>query len=368
MRQNWAYCFVLCCGLCHVGVVLGTEGPLRMEPSYDPFFVLLGAPFSVTCVKDVTCAQGVTPCVKDGGVVGSRSVLWSVNGDPPESWGFASRSGTRTLEGGRVRSFSHLTKDLVSLSDIVPGGLLCHTDVTGEGREEVLVSVNFFNVLLEGPNITEGDDVSLKCAPDIGAKVIWSRDGHVIDNGVGRRLLQDGNRTLVLLDSRPQDSGVYQCRVVVEARYHLHSRETEPQTFVQNISVAGRPYLTEPVTSHISAQLNSTLTLRCPVHGHPVPHVFWLHPGDLPLQPSPRHTYAPYNDVTDAILTMTNVTENDLGIYHCVARNGIGQLSKKFHVGLGVSGALSQHVQHGGRTRVVVVGLSIAVVLTGQPT
>ncbi|KAL8613395.1 hypothetical protein ACOMHN_057115 [Nucella lapillus] len=152
---------------------------------------------------------------------------------------------------------------------------------------------------------------------------------------------------------------MYQCKVMVEAGLDLHSRETKVQTFIQNISVAGRPYMTEHVSSQVTTRLNGTVTLHCLAQAHPDPQVFWLHPGDTPLQPSPGISYSQYRGVPDAVLTISGVTRNDLGLYNCVVKNSIGQLFKEFRVGL-VSGAPSVQAPTG---QLVIVGVGFSVVM-----
>lgn len=106
--------------------------------------------------------------------------------------------------------------------------------------------------------------------------------------------------------------------------------------------------------------INETLTVICPVAAFPVPEVFWLREDDSPVQPSSRVVFAPHGGVPAAILKISNLTKEDLGVYVCVAENSVGRMKKEFRVGLD-GGALSDHAHAGLMS--IFMGLCVALLM-----
>ncbi|XP_076465620.1 lachesin-like [Babylonia areolata] len=342
--------FVLAVIICKMAEETVT-GDLAIQPGYNPFWVLEGTQFSATCVKEAPTRV---------------ALMWNVNGMDPQTMkgrGYRIRGTTVRVDSGHVRTSSRLTKEL-AVSDAVdfgPAIVVCETVAESEElKEQIFVSVHLFSVFTEHPNISEGEDVSLKCAPDYeDAKVIWSRDGHVIDNSSRRLVLEDRNRTLIIQKSRSQDAGMYQCSVRIPAG--VKDGEHLEQTFNRNIHVSGKPYLQKETPVQVGSVINGTLTLTCPVAAFPLPEVYWLRGDDSPVLPSSRLAYAAYEGVADAKLTIANLTKQDFGVYNCVAQNSVGRLVKEFKVT--VAGARSSF--DFARSAVLVVSCACLVVLLG---
>ncbi|XP_070182638.1 neural cell adhesion molecule 1-like [Littorina saxatilis] len=341
MKLFAVYVFMACSG-----VVSSQEQDnktvVRLEPDYNPLWIQMGRKFSATCIAESD---------KD------KTVTWTINGAEPKAWGFTVKNSSATLPDGRVRTSSLLTKDTIGFEDFNLEGLLCET----EDRVEKYVAVHLFNVQTEHPNITEGEDISLKCAPDQPARVVWSHDDHVISSATERRVLTENNTTLVIQNSRPQDSGLYKCTVLIEAGYDMTMKTPKEQAFVQNIPVSAKPYLLKKVTTRVETLINDTLSLVCPVAAYPPPEVYWLRDDDSPVPRSARNLFAESHGLQDATLTVIDVTKTDLGVYVCVAENSVGKMVKEFHVGL-VGGASFGHA-HAGLWS-VLIGFCVSVLFS----
>ena len=123
------------------------ERAIRIEPSYNPFWVQVGTPFSITCIKEAAA---------------SIPVVWTVKGGAPEDAGYKTKDTTVSLANGQVRTSSLLTKDNVGLEDIGPAGLLCETDEPEDEREELFIGVNLFNgSYYRGMCFRSSDEVSV---------------------------------------------------------------------------------------------------------------------------------------------------------------------------------------------------------------
>ncbi|KAL8625417.1 hypothetical protein ACOMHN_018562 [Nucella lapillus] len=322
-------------------------GDLHIKPSYNPFWVLEGTQFSATCVKEDSTRV---------------PLVWNVNGIDPQSMasrGYNIKYSVVRMERNLVRSSSQLTKEMTvaDADEFGPAFVVCETVAeTEDQKEQMFISVHLFSVFTEHPNITEGEDVSLKCSPDYeDSIVIWSRDGQLIDSGSGRYVLEDQNRTLVIRNSRPQDAGVYQCSMRIPAGLTLDTLEPLQQTFTKNIHVSGKPYLQKDAPSRVDGSVNSSVALTCPVAAFPLPKVYWLRGDDSPVEPSSRVAYANYNGVTGAKLTISSMTKQDFGVYECVAENSVGRLVKEFKVAVAGGSSLLAGVDNLARVLLLAV-------------
>lgn len=326
--------------ICNVGflslcslLILSTafrDDELRMDPDYNPFWMLMGAPFTVACIKE---GPDKVP------------IIWSIGGIDltPSAEGFKTSMRYLQLSNDKIRSVSEVTKNEIWIEDYQHGPIRCFTNTSNGESEEKFLTANFFNVRLEHPNVTEEEDITLRCQPDQTASfVVWSRHGRTITNSTANRtLLLEQNMTLVIRDSRPDDAGLYECKVMMDGGLKKGSDEKVFQPFVFNVAVSGKPYLSDKSQpSSLEILLNGTVTLHCPVIGYPTPELYWIRHDDAPVGKTSRITYGKLHGVPDASLRITNLSENDLGLYRCVAENGIGRLVKDFRVGL-VGGATS---------------------------
>ncbi|PVD19680.1 hypothetical protein C0Q70_20170 [Pomacea canaliculata] len=282
-----------------------------VDPPYNPFWVLEGTTFRASCSAEV------------------RDLEWFIDGSSPKVSGYEEWRNS-TTDG--VRTTVTISKSKMGW-DVSPN-IICRSPSAGK---DVVVGVNIFAAYIRNANISEGNDVSVECRPDSSPEVStvsWSRDGAPLSNDSGRVILLENNTKLVILRSTPADAGVYTCNMTLQAGPKIN------QTFTQPVTLAGKPYLFEKMSSHVQVYLNDSLYLTCPVKGYPSPEVYWLHNGDTPVSPSTRVTMSTYEDVAGARLSVRNLTTADMGLYRCAAENGLGRVVKTFHVGV-TGGALT---------------------------
>ncbi|XP_009707791.1 PREDICTED: cell adhesion molecule-related/down-regulated by oncogenes-like, partial [Cariama cristata] len=97
----------------------------------------------------------------------------------------------------------------------------------------------------------------------------------------------------------------------------------------------------------------ATVHFWCDVRGSPAPTLTWLH-NAAPLRLSPRHL------LTGNRLRIRGVTQEDSGLYQCVANNGVGFVQS--------TGRLRVHLGKGSRPVIVSSPASITVIDGGDVT
>ncbi|XP_055584616.1 cell adhesion molecule-related/down-regulated by oncogenes [Falco cherrug] len=171
------------------------------------------------------------------------------------------------------------------------------------------------------------------------SSVRWVKDGRdVLSKGRWKLL----HSHLVTDRLEASDSGNYSCMVgnefgvVKYANYSLTILE---------------PALISKGLQDETVATGVTVHFWCDVRGSPAPTVTWLH-NAAPVRVSPRHL------LTGNGLQISNVTQEDSGLYQCIADNGVG---------FGEStGRL--HVQPGSRPVIVSSPASITVIDGGDVT
>jgi len=77
----------------------------------------------------------------------------------------------------------------------------------------------------------------------------------------------------------------------------------------------------------IYVNLGDSIILNCQSEGTPQPEILW-YKGDKPIETS--GTIGIFNDGTE--LRISHISENDIGDYTCLARNGEGAISHSARV------------------------------------
>lgn len=158
----------------------------------------------------------------------------------------------------------------------------------------------------------KGTDVYIECLAR-GSDVLtysWRRkDGQSLPK---HTQLQDHNRVLFFKDITESDSGIYICSVTREQGI---GKTTE---FTLNVDT--KPYFTVPVESqHIDK--GGTLAWLCVADGSPKPTIEWLKNGKVIKNGDISNV-----QVDSSILTLTNVQEDNAGMYQCAAKNEHGKV------------------------------------------
>ncbi|XP_053451406.1 cell adhesion molecule-related/down-regulated by oncogenes isoform X2 [Nycticebus coucang] len=149
--------------------------------------------------------------------------------------------------------------------------------------------------------------VTLECVVSgvSASQVHWLKDGLAVAPGGSWRRLYSHLAT----DSiDPVDSGNYSCVVGNE------SGDVKQVTYMVN--VLEHASISKGLQDQI-VPLGTTVHFTCDVRGNPAPNLTWFHNAQ-PVHPAPRHLTAGNR------LKISGVTEEDSGLYQCVADNGIG--------------------------------------------
>ncbi|XP_037653920.1 hemicentin-2 [Choloepus didactylus] len=149
--------------------------------------------------------------------------------------------------------------------------------------------------------------------------VTWERDNQLVGDEPGLRL-QNGGQSLHVERAQAAHAGRYSC--VAENAAGRAKRGFE-------LSVLVPPELTgdlDPLTN-VTAALHGALSLLCEATGLPPPMVRWFR-GEEPISPR-ENTYLLAGGW---MLKMTQVQEQDRGLYSCLASNEAGEVRRNFSV------------------------------------
>ncbi len=88
------------------------------------------------------------------------------------------------------------------------------------------------------------------------------------------------------------------------------------------------PHLWDGPTK-LQALVGSKVTIKFSVAGNPEPIVIWEHE-DVEVTPSHRHTLTTGEGVT--VVSVSDVTREDEGVWSCMALNGSGSVAQECHL------------------------------------
>ena len=114
-------------------------------------------------------------------------------------------------------------------------------------------------------------------------------------------------------DAKTYDAGIYNCR----AQNKLGIVEAEASLTVK---AKPRPIELIVMPHDTSAPKGTTIQMACQAEGSPTPTIKWLKDGHE--MNSPRFNVRP-----DGSLVVQNVSEEDEGMYSCIADNGVEKRS-----------------------------------------
>ena len=145
----------------------------------------------------------------------------------------------------------------------------------------------------------------------------------------GLEALVRRNGELLLSDLRVEDSGVYSCTVTgqFENTTSVGVLTVEDPLF-PDAGPPSDPSLSSPTPSSQLLSAGQTAQFLCLVGGSPLPRLRWLKNGTL------INTSAdPGLEILgERVLSVRNVSQEDEGVYTCVASNSKGDVSREFEL------------------------------------
>ncbi|XP_058854523.1 neogenin-like isoform X8 [Acipenser ruthenus] len=163
-------------------------------------------------------------------------------------------------------------------------------------------------------SVTQGDSVVLNC--DINVDLVpftrWELDQETLD--LDERVVKLPNGTLVISNASEADAGLYRC-VVENVGPVKTSDEAELQVLPDTGTDRRLQFLSQPAP--VMKARGQDVLLPCVVSGSPAPTVRWMI-GDKVIDESE----ARFKVVGGGSLYVMNLTEEDAGIYSCLADNG----------------------------------------------
>ncbi|XP_074062925.1 putative oxidoreductase PXDNL isoform X5 [Macrotis lagotis] len=164
-------------------------------------------------------------------------------------------------------------------------------------------------------DVTSGNTVYFTCRAEGNPKpkIIWLHNNHSLDlkDNARLNLLDDG--TLMILNTRESDQGVYQCM----AKNSAGEVKTQ-NAILRYTSLPTKPsFVIQPQDTEVL--IGTSATLECMATGHPQPHIVWTR-GKAEALDESRYI------ITSGGLFIQNITLQDHGQFTCHASNQQGSI------------------------------------------
>ncbi|XP_071390364.1 neogenin 1a isoform X1 [Centroberyx affinis] len=163
-------------------------------------------------------------------------------------------------------------------------------------------------------SVRVGDSQVMACEvnPDLVPFTRWEKDRQPLE--LGTRLVQLPSGALVVSNASEADAGMYRC--LVENVGPVKSSEEALLQILPETGEERKPeFLVQPVATAKAA--GASVLLPCVVTSYPATDVRWMF-GDKLLEESEGRVEV----VGGGSLQITNLTEEDAGLYTCMAENG----------------------------------------------
>uniref|UniRef100_H3CW15 Neogenin 1b n=1 Tax=Tetraodon nigroviridis TaxID=99883 RepID=H3CW15_TETNG len=151
---------------------------------------------------------------------------------------------------------------------------------------------------------------------DLAPFARWEKDRQPLE--LGARLIQLPSGALVISNASEGDAGLYRCLLE-----NVGSSKSSDEAQLHVVPEPGQErkleFLLEPVS--VTKVLGATALLPCVVTGYPAPHVRWML-GDKLVEESEGRVEV----LGGASLQISNLTEEDAGVYTCMADSANGTI------------------------------------------
>lgn len=174
--------------------------------------------------------------------------------------------------------------------------------------------------------------------------IYWLKNGRKISSDIRYKILEEDEvHTLIIIETLPEDSGVYECVAINSAG----EGRCEAQCYVEIAPVAksggSSPDVKGAVKSTSAPRFSLAMAeqnvpegqaavFRCRVAGNPAPQVSWEKDGQQ-IKPS-RYFIMSQEGSDTHVLRISEAFPEDEGVYKCVASSpsGQAQCSASLHV------------------------------------
>ncbi|GAA6218920.1 neogenin isoform X6 [Lates japonicus] len=161
--------------------------------------------------------------------------------------------------------------------------------------------------------VRPGDSQVMACEvnSDLVPFTRWEKDRQPLE--LSTRLVQLPSGALVISNASESDAGLYRC-LVENVGSSKSSDEAQLQILPETGEERKLEFLLQPVS--VTKVVGASVLLPCVVTGYPAPHVRWMF-GDKLLQESEGRVEV----LGGGSLQIFNLTEEDAGVYTCMADN-----------------------------------------------
>lgn len=162
----------------------------------------------------------------------------------------------------------------------------------------------------------QGDTFTLKakvsCHPV--PEIVWKKNGHEINQSDLVRLNFDGsNIELTVLNVDPSHFGTYELSI------KNHLGEASCKANVTALKQSAPRFVKK--LSDMECNVKASIRQTCRVEGNPTPKVSWYFNGKI-IEPGLKFNV--FEENGEHVLTISNTSEVDSGLYECVATNELG--------------------------------------------
>ncbi|XP_059372592.1 neogenin-like isoform X9 [Carassius carassius] len=170
----------------------------------------------------------------------------------------------------------------------------------------------------EAASVRVGDSHVLNCEvnPDLVSFIHWEQNKEPVK--LDQRVFMLPSGALVISNATEADAGLYRC-VIDNAGPTKTSEEAEIQILPDSGEERTLEFLLEP--QHVSKVVGESILLPCVVTGHPTAYVTWTHKDQLI-----EYSKGRFEVLGGGSLQILSLTEEDAGLYSCMADNANGSI------------------------------------------
>ncbi|XP_043099961.1 neogenin 1a isoform X9 [Puntigrus tetrazona] len=181
----------------------------------------------------------------------------------------------------------------------------------------------------EAASVRVGDSHVLNCEvnPDLVSFIRWEQNKEPVE--LDQRVFSLPSGALVISNASETDAGLYRC-VVDNAGPTKTSEEAEIQILPESAEERTPEFLLEP--QHASKAVGESVLIPCVVTGYPAAYVTWMHKDQLI-----EHSKGRFEVLGGGSLQIFNLTEEDAGVYSCMADNANGSIEARAELTLKAS-------------------------------